>query len=69
LRILRLLKHENLIDNKMLILPSSRDTFEEIYIVSELMETDLASIIKSPQNLEEEQLQLFIYQLIRGLKY
>ena len=53
----------------MLILPSSRDTFEEIYIVSELMETDLASIIKSPQNLEEEQLQLFIYQLIRGLKY
>ena len=79
LRILRLLKHENVlyfykalsqfIDNKMLILPNCREDFCEIYIVSELMETDLASIIKSPQIIEEEQIQLFIYQLIRGLKY
>jgi serine/threonine protein kinase len=53
----------------MLLLPKSREDFNEIYIVSELMETDLASIIKSPQPIIEEHIQIFLYQIIRGLKY
>lgn len=33
------------------------------------METDLSSIIKSPQALTKEHVQFFIYQVLRGLKY
>ena len=39
------------------------------YVVSELMESDLASIIKSPQPLTNEHTQYFLYQILRGLKY
>ncbi|EAR83972.2 MAP kinase (macronuclear) [Tetrahymena thermophila SB210] len=69
LRLLRLLKHENIIGINTLLLPRSREKFEDIYVVSELMETDLASIIKSEQPLTDEHCQFFLYQILRGLKY
>ncbi len=47
LKILRLLKHDNVIGIKTLLRPKHRDSFKEIYVVSELMETDLSHIIKS----------------------
>ena len=69
LKIMRLLNHENLIRIKNIQLPKSREEFDEIYVISELMETDLSSIIKSPQPLSDEHVQFFLYQLLRGLKY
>jgi mitogen-activated protein kinase 1/3/mitogen-activated protein kinase 6 len=33
------------------------------------METDLASILKSPQPLSDDHCQFFLYQIFRGLKY
>lgn len=33
------------------------------------METDLKTIIKSPQILTEEHIQFFLYQILRGMKY
>ena len=69
LKILRLLNNENIIRIKTIQLPSSREDFEEIYLVCELMETDLSSIIKSSQPLSDEHCQFFLYQLLRGLKY
>ena len=39
------------------------------YMVSELMETDLANVIRSNQALTDEHCQFFIYQVLRGLKY
>jgi serine/threonine protein kinase len=69
LKILRLLKHENVISIKTILLPKSREQFEDIYVYNELMETDLASIIKSPQTLSDEHIQFFLYQILRGLKY
>lgn len=39
------------------------------YMVSELMETDLACVIRSPQDLTDEHCQFFLYQVLRGLKY
>jgi serine/threonine protein kinase len=33
------------------------------------METDLATIIKSDQQLTDEHCQFFLYQILRGLKY
>ena len=40
-----------------------------LYVVSELMETDLASIIKSSQPLTDDHCQFFLYQILRRLKY
>jgi len=69
LKILRLLQHENVIGITTLMLPKSRETLDDIYVYQELMETDLASIIKSPQPLSDEHIQFFLYQILRGLKY
>ena len=69
LKILRLLNNENIVRIKTIQLPSSREDFDEIYLVSELMETDLSSIIKSSQPLTDEHCRFFLYQLLRGLKY
>jgi len=69
LRILRHLQHENLIDVRSIFLPGLKDEFEDIYVVSELMETDLASILKSSQPLTDDHCQFFLYQILRGLKY
>merc|ERR1719169_259085 len=45
LRILRHLRHENLVDIRYVYVPGVKESFEDIYVVSELMETDLASIL------------------------
>ncbi len=42
LKILRLLQHDNVIGIKTLLQPKNRKEFNEIYVVNELMETDLA---------------------------
>ena len=47
LKIQRLLEHENVLGIKRILKPRNRQGFQEIYVVTELMETDLAQIIKS----------------------
>lgn len=47
LKILRLLQHENIIGTNTILKPPSKDNFEDIYLVSDLMETDLEGIIWS----------------------
>ena len=54
LKIMRLLQHDNVIGVKTILKPKSRKDFKEIYVVSELMETDLAQIIKSNQPLSDD---------------
>mmetsp|Transcript_17578 Transcript_17578/g.8284 ORF Transcript_17578/g.8284 Transcript_17578/m.8284 type:complete len:117 (-) Transcript_17578:94-444(-) len=54
LKILRLLNHENIMSILSIQLPLSRTEFQEIYVISELMETDLTTIIKSNQELSDE---------------
>jgi hypothetical protein len=39
---MRLLQHDNIIGIKTILKPKSRKEFKDIYVVSELMETDLA---------------------------
>lgn len=43
--------------------PSSLTDFEDLYVVSELMDTDLHQIIRSAQALTDEHFQFFIYQV------
>jgi serine/threonine protein kinase len=69
LKILRLIQHENVMPVKTIQLPRSLQDLGEIYVISELMETDLSSIICSPQPLLDEHCQFFLYQILRGLKY
>jgi mitogen-activated protein kinase 1/3 len=69
LKILRLLHHDNIIGIKTILKPASKEEFSDIYVVTDLMETDLACIIKSTQPLTDEHTQFFLYQILRGLKY
>mmetsp|Transcript_517 Transcript_517/g.1659 ORF Transcript_517/g.1659 Transcript_517/m.1659 type:complete len:409 (+) Transcript_517:125-1351(+) len=69
LRMLRQLQHENLIDVRHVYVPGVIHSFEDIYFVTELLETDLASILKSRQALTDDHCQFFLYQILRGLKY
>jgi serine/threonine protein kinase len=42
---------------------------QDVYLVYELMDTDLHQIIRSAQPLSDDHCQYFVYQLLRGLKY
>jgi len=68
IRLLRHFNHENIIRVLDIPLPESKN-FEDVYIVSELMETDLHRVIYSKQSLSDEHIQYFIYQMLRALKY
>ncbi|MBA0609555.1 hypothetical protein Godav_021592, partial [Gossypium davidsonii] len=61
--------HENVIAIKDIIRPPKKDAFNDVYIVYELMDTDLHQIIRSDQPLTDDHCQYFLYQLLRGLKY
>lgn len=61
--------HENVIKIKDIIRPPEREKFNDVYIVYELMDTDLHQIIRSSQALTDDHCQYFLYQLLRGLKY
>ena len=39
--------HENVLGIRRILKPDSRAAFNELYVVTELMETDLTTIIKS----------------------
>jgi serine/threonine protein kinase len=69
IRLLRLLRHDNIIWLKNILPPVKADGFRDLYIISDLLETDLSSVIKSPQPLSDEHVQFFIYQVLRGVKY
>ncbi|KAF8818751.1 CMGC kinase, MAPK family (ERK) MAPK-1 [Cardiosporidium cionae] len=68
IRILRHLKHTNII-RILDIFPPSTPDFEDIYLVSELMSTDLHRVLHSRQKLTDGHFQYFIYQILRGLLY
>jgi mitogen-activated protein kinase 1/3 len=73
IKILRVMRHENVIGISDMIRPdpsiSRIKDYKDVYIVSELMETDLHRIIYSKQALTNEHVQYFLYQILRGLKY
>lgn len=63
--LLRLLKHDNIIGVRDILKPQSKDKdkFNDVYLVYELMDTDLHQIIRSSQPLTNEHFQFFIYQV------
>ncbi|KAL9328724.1 hypothetical protein ACSQ67_003727 [Phaseolus vulgaris] len=69
IKLLRHMDHENIIAIRDIIRPPRKDAFNDVYIVYELMDTDLHHIIRSDQPLNDDHCQYFLYQLLRGLKY
>ena len=43
--------------------------FQSIYVVYDLMETDLGDVIRSDQPLENKHIKYFMYQILRGVKH
>lgn len=69
IKLLRLLKHRDIVSVHSILLPPMEKEFEDIYVVFELMETDLHQVIKANDDMTIEHHRYFIYQLLRGLKY
>lgn len=62
IKLLRHFHHENIISILDILRPPSLDDFKEVYLVQELMETDLHRVIRT-QDLSDDHCQYFIYQV------
>ncbi|KAL5761065.1 hypothetical protein ACOSQ2_019903 [Xanthoceras sorbifolium] len=69
IKLLRLLRHPDIVEIKHIMLPPCRREFKDIYVVFELMESDLDQVIKANDDLTPGHHQFFLYQLLRALKY
>lgn len=67
IKLLRWFNHENIISILDICKPEEYDTFKEVYLIQELMETDMHRVIRT-QELSDDHCQYFIYQTLRGLK-
>lgn len=69
IRLLRHFYHENVIGLKDVYIPNSDGfNFQDIYTVTELMDTDLHQVITN-EKLTDEHVQYFAYQILRALKH
>ena len=69
IKLLKFLNHENIIKLHEILKPPNTKTYNDIYIVTDLMETDLHRVIYSKQKLTDEHIQYFIYQILRATHY
>ncbi|KAI4313784.1 hypothetical protein L6164_026738 [Bauhinia variegata] len=69
IKLLRLLRHPDIVQIKHIMLPPCRREFKDIYVVFELMESDLHEVIEANDDLTPGHYQFFLYQLLRALKY
>lgn len=67
IKLLSYFDHENIVSLLDLEKPPGRTGYEDIYIITDLMETDLHRVIYSRQELTDDHIQYFLYQLLRGL--
>eukprot|EP00270_Netrium_digitus_P011875 TRINITY_DN3798_c0_g1_i1.p1 TRINITY_DN3798_c0_g1~~TRINITY_DN3798_c0_g1_i1.p1 ORF type:complete len:397 (-),score=56.58 TRINITY_DN3798_c0_g1_i1:368-1558(-) len=67
--LLRNMNHPNVIAIRDLIKPPRPNLFSDVYIVYELMPTDLHEVIRSKQQMDERHYKFILYQLLRGLNY
>ena len=68
-RLLRLLRHPNIVTalGEMAIPDYTR--FSEIYIIFERMENDLGSLIGLKPNMSIGRIELYLWQMLRALEY
>jgi len=71
IKLLQHFQHENIVAIRDMMPPECKyvEDFTDVYMVTDLMETDLHRIIYSKQKLSMDHVQYFVYQVLRGLKY
>ena len=62
IKILNAFQHENIIDISDMIQPEVYQEFKDIYLVQELMDTDLHKLLRN-QQLSDEHICYFVYQV------
>lgn len=67
--ILRYLDHPNVVKIREIIKPSNLESFNELYVVMEHAQSDIKKLIKSTIHLEQDHIQMIIYNTITGLNY
>lgn len=69
LKFLRLLNaHENIVTVKDVLIPSEK-SFNDVFVVMELMPTDLGKLIRSKTVLVEQHIKFFMFQLLSGVNF
>lgn len=69
IKLLGFLRHPNLLSILDMFRPRDPDHFDEVYFVTEFLDTDLSQIIRSKQRLTEDHVRFFTYQALRALLY
>jgi mitogen-activated protein kinase 1/3 len=69
IRLLRDFRHPNIISLRALIEPASMETFDDIFMVTDFMESDLRRIIKAKQKLSAETVRSYMAQLLAALQH
>jgi mitogen-activated protein kinase 1/3 len=68
-RLLSVLKHPNITNLISVTAAANYRDFNAMYLVVDLMDTDMGRLLDSHQKLTVEHHQYFMYQLMKGLKY
>lgn len=69
LKLLRYLKHPNILESTRILLPRSRQDFDYIYVTSPLVQTDLYQFLKSPVEYGLDEIKYISFQLLTALDY
>lgn len=66
LKLLRHIRHENVISLKDVMMPplKERKSFKDVYLVYELMDTDLHQVIQSSDPLTNDHCKYFLFQVL-----
>jgi serine/threonine protein kinase len=69
IKLLKFFNHENIVTLLDIPKPPGKTGYEDIYFITDLMGTDLHRVIYSKQELTDEYIQFFLYQIVRGVLY
>jgi len=61
IKLLKFFDHENVINLLEVARPPAQTGFEDIYIITDLMETDMHRVIYSRQDLTDDHMQYFMF--------
>ena len=69
IKLLSFFDHDNIVTLLDVAKPEKKLDYNDVYVITDLMETDLHRVIYSRQELTDEHIQYFIYQILRGTLY
>jgi mitogen-activated protein kinase 1/3 len=64
-----MMEHDHIIKLIDIVKPDNRTKYEDIYIITDLMETDLHRVNYSKQKLSDDHIQYFVYQILKAVLY